>query len=139
VPPSSHFFRIHFNIILPFMPGSSSGHFPPGFPTKTIYAPLLSRICATCLAHLILVDLIACIIFGEAYRSLTSSICSLLHSPITSSHLDPNIFLRTLFLNILNPCSSLIVNDQVSHPYKTTGKVIVLYILIFIFLDSKLK
>jgi hypothetical protein len=30
------------------------------------------------------------------------------------------------------------VRDQVSHPYKTTHKIIVLYILIFVFLDSKL-
>jgi hypothetical protein len=29
------------------------------------------------------------------------------------------------------------VRDQVSHPSKTTGKIIVLYILIYIFLDSK--
>ena len=33
----------------------------------------------------------------------------------------------------------LIVSDQVAHPYKTTGKVIVLYNMIFIFLDNKLE
>jgi hypothetical protein len=31
------------------------------------------------------------------------------------------------------------VSDQVSHPYKTTCKIIVLFILIFIFLDRKLE
>ena len=35
--------------------------------------------------------------------------------------------------------SSLNVNDQVSHPYKTTGKIIILYILIFKFLGSNLE
>jgi hypothetical protein len=29
------------------------------------------------------------------------------------------------------------VRDQVSHPYKTTGKIIVLHILIYVFLESK--
>jgi hypothetical protein len=31
------------------------------------------------------------------------------------------------------------VRDQVLHPYNTTGKFIVLYILIFVFLDSILE
>jgi hypothetical protein len=31
------------------------------------------------------------------------------------------------------------VSDQVPHPYKTNGKIIVQYILIFKLLDSKLE
>jgi hypothetical protein len=31
------------------------------------------------------------------------------------------------------------VSDHVSHPYKTTGKIIFLWILIFKFLDNKLE
>ena len=64
--------------------------------------------------------------------------CSYLHSPVTLSLLGQNILLNTLFSNILSLRSSS-VNDQVSHPYKTTGKNIDLYILIFKFLDSKLE
>jgi hypothetical protein len=60
-----------------------------------------------------------------------------LHSPVTSSALGPNILLRTLFSNILSPFSSLNVRYQVSHPYKATGRIMVLCILTFTFLDSR--
>jgi hypothetical protein len=53
--------------------------------------------------------------------------------------LGPNILLSTLFSKTLSRHSSLNISDQVSHPYKTTGKIIVLYILIFTFLDNKLE
>src|SRR5215471_18764029 len=56
-----------------------------------------------------------------------------LHSPVTSSLLGPNTLLNTLFSNTLSLCSSLNVSDQASHPYKTTGRIIVLYIWIFKF------
>ena len=77
--------------------------------------------------------------FGEEDRSLSSLLCTFLHSPITSSFLGPNILLSTLFSNTLSLRSSLSVSDQVSHPYKTAGKIIVLCILIIKFLDSKLE
>ena len=71
---------------------------------------------------LVLLDLITC------YRSLSSSLCNLNHSSLTSSLLGPNLFLSTLFSNTLSLHSSLSVRDQVSHPYTTMGKIIVLYI-----------
>ena len=118
--------------------GLPSGLFPSGFLPTTLYASLLSPICITCSTHLTHLNLITQTLSGEKYISLSSSSSSFLHSPVTSTLLGPNILLNTLFSNTLSLCSSLNVSDQVSHPYKTTGKITVLYILIFIFLDSKL-
>jgi hypothetical protein len=51
--------------------------------------------------------------------------------------LRSKIFLSTLFSNTLSLWPSLNVRDLVSHPYRTTGKIIVLYILIYNFFDSR--
>ena len=81
-------------------PGLPIGIFPSGFPTKTLYTPLLSPIRATCPAHLIIFDLITWTILGEKYRSLSSSLCNFLHSHVTSSVLGPNILLNSLFIHV---------------------------------------
>jgi hypothetical protein len=57
--------------------------------------------------------------------------------PVTSSLCVPNILFSILFLNTISPCSSLHVRDLVSHQYKIPSKIIVLYILLFTFLDSR--
>ena len=134
----SHCLKFYLNIILPSGPGSSKWSLSLSFPTKTMYTPLLAPIRATCTAHLILLDLIIHKILSE-YRSLSSLLCSFLHSLVISSLLDPNILFSTLFSNTLSLRSSFIVGDQVSRPYKITGKIIVLYITIFASLDTKLE
>jgi len=72
----------------------SSGIFPSGLPTKTLHAPLHSHIGShvppvSCFDHPNKI--------GKECRSQSSSLCSLLHSPLTSSLLDPNVFLSTPF------------------------------------------
>ena len=101
--------------------------------------PLLSPIHATRHAHHIPLDLITRTILGEQYRSLSSSLCNFLHFPVTSPLLGPNIPLNILFSNTLSLRSSLNISDQVSHPYKTTGEIIVVYILIFKFVKANWK
>ena len=71
-------------------PGLPSGLFPSSFPTKTMYMPLFSPICATLPTHLILLDFITRTILGAEYRSLSSSLCIFLHSLVTLSLLGPN-------------------------------------------------
>src|SRR5215475_10251199 len=135
----SNFLKIHLNIILPSTSWSPNGLFPSCFPTNTLCTPLSFLIRATCPAHLFRLDFTTRTILGKECRSFSSSLCSFLHSPVTSSLLGQNTLPNTLFSNTLSLRSSLNVRDQVSHPYKTTGKIIVLYILIFKYLDSNLE
>ena len=96
--PTSHLLEIHPNIIHPSTPRSPqwspSLRFPHQNPllTRTCHMPNPSHSSRFYHPHDI----------GWGYRSFISSLCSLLHSPVTSSLLGPNILLNTMFSNTLS-------------------------------------
>jgi hypothetical protein len=105
--------NIHLNIILPSKPGSSKWSLSSGFLIKTLYSPLGP--------HMRYVPRpFYFSLFkhpnnnGRGVEIISSSICSFLHYPVTSSLLSPNIVLSTLFSNTLSLRSSLKVSDQAS-------------------------
>ena len=137
MPPHLTYWRCILILSFHLRLGFPGGLFPSGFPTKTLYAPLFVHTCymprpshSSWLDHP----------NNTGWGVKVIKLLIMLFSPLlfTSLLLGSNIFLSTLFLNTLSLRSSLNVNDQVSHPYKTTGRILVLYILIFVFLDSSL-
>jgi hypothetical protein len=65
--------------------GLPSGLLPSGLSIKMFYAPLTSPMRATCPAHLILLALITLTILGDENKPCSSSLCSFLQPPVTSS------------------------------------------------------
>jgi len=126
----SHFIVIHFNIILHLNPFLPSGLLISGLPAKTLYTPLLSPIRATCPADLIVLDAITrrYLVRSTNHKAhyavypspLLSRVC---HAQVSSS--AP--YSRTPSAHV--PPS---VCETKTHQCKTTGKVTVLFVLIFI-------
>ena len=87
--PTSYFLNIRLNIILPSIPGSPKWSFSLRFPHQNpVYASPLPHMCyMPCPAHSSC--FITWTILREEHRSLSSSFCSFLHSPLTSSLLGP--------------------------------------------------
>jgi len=113
-----HFLKNYLNIILPSTSGSSEWSLSPRFRHKN--PVFISSVPHKCyMPHPCHSSL-----FGGEKKSLSPSLYRLLHSPVTSILLSPNILLSTLLSNSRSLRSSLNVNDQVSRPSKTKGIII---------------
>jgi hypothetical protein len=88
--------------------------FPSRFRTKILHTFYLSKACCV-FRPFMLLDVITLIIFGEEHNLWSSSLCSFLQYPVTSSLTSLNA--------LKNPQSMFIpweLRDQVSHPHQTT-------------------
>jgi hypothetical protein len=86
----SHLISPRYILTLYFHPrlGLQSSIFLSGFPTKILYAFLTSYACYM-VAHLIHLDFITLLTFGEAYKLCSSSLLSLLQPPQHPVLIDP--------------------------------------------------
>jgi hypothetical protein len=97
---------------------------------------VLLLIRATCHHHLILLDLIILITLDKKWKlwaphfAVSPTFCHFMSFQSKYSPQHPLLKHSSL-------CSCLSIIDQLSRPYRTTGRIIVLYILIFMFLDNR--
>jgi len=126
----SCFSKIHSNIILPSTPTSFRWFLPFRYSDQ-------NAVCISHLSH-------ACYMPHAPrppwfdYRNnilwsvqVTNLLIMWSSPPAISSLSGPNTLFSTIFSNALNLCSSPNMRYQVSHPYKTTGRSIVLSVWVY--------
>jgi hypothetical protein len=116
----SYFSKIHLVLSSHLRLGLPSGLFPCGFSAKILYVFLF----APCVLHALPISFS---LTWSLQLYLAKSTSYEARHYAAFSLFGPNILLSTLFPNTFSLRSSLNVRDPVTHPYKTTGKIIVLY------------
>jgi hypothetical protein len=116
------FCEMHFNIIHQLILGLSSCLFSSGFRTNNLHAYFFSPfvLCALPISSSLLHH------SNYTWRRVQVMKLLIMHPSPPSCNfirLRQNI-LSTLFSNTLSLCSFLNVRNQVSHPYRTTGKIL---------------
>jgi hypothetical protein len=91
---------------------------------------------SSCPVHFTVLEQIILFILGDEYKLWLLPFCTFLQLFVFSFLVGPNILICAMFSYTLSLCFSLNVRDQVSRPYITVGKIVVLCILIK-FLDSR--
>jgi hypothetical protein len=132
--PPSHSLKIHLNIIHTSTSESSKWSLSLGFPTNpcmhlpsppyVLHAPPISHFS---------------ILSPQEHLASSTDHSVPLHVVISTSLLLRSSWAQISFSAPYSWKTSTYVTDHVSHPYKTTGRVIVQYMFIFMFLDSKLE
>jgi hypothetical protein len=114
-----YFLKIYFNIIFPSTFRSPKLPLPFRFSDQNyVSIPHLSHACFMLRpSHIPWFDHPSNM--WRSVQAWSSSICSVLQPPATSSVWSPNILLSTLFSNTLDLRSFFNVTDQVSHPFRS--------------------
>ena len=128
--------KFNFNIIPSSIPGSSKWSISLTLPQQYYICTSPPPIRAKWPAQFLLLDLITRKIFGDIYRTLSSSLCSFLHLAVTSNLLEQNTLPSPLFSNTLKHVPPLTWGKNFT-TNKTNGTFIVLHVFIFPFFERK--
>jgi phage shock protein PspC (stress-responsive transcriptional regulator) len=93
--------------------------------------------CTTRLIHHILIYVIILIILGQVYKLRCSSLFNFLQPPSISSPFSRKYFPQNHVFNHSPSIVRLLVSESKFHTHTKLVTIIVLYILIFMFLDSR--
>ena len=131
----SHFLQIHLNYSTHLILCPLNGLFPSSSlpkPSKNLSSPTFYMS-----AHLTLFDFITLIKCSEHYRSLSSSLCSFLHSHVTSPSWD-QIFSSAPYCQVRTARFPPSVWATRFHTHNIS-KIKILYILIFVFFGRQIS